>query len=110
MAIAGRIDEVSLLVIDDDPLILNLIETALSEPGLRVLKQQDSAGAMEKVREERPDIVILDLRMPGVSGMELLDQIVESGLGVDVVLLTGHYSPESAVEAIRRGACDYLTK
>ena len=103
-------DDVTLLVIDDDLLIPTLIETALSRPGLRILKEQDAVRAVEVVRVEHPDIVILDLVMPNVAGMELLEQIVESGPGTEVVLLTGHYSAESAVEAIRRGACDYLTK
>jgi len=102
--------DVTLLAIDDDPLVLDLLEAALSRPGLRLLKENDAARALELVRYAHPDIVILDLVMPNLRGMELLDQIVEAGPGVDVVLLTGHYSPEGAVEAIRRGACDYLTK
>jgi DNA-binding NtrC family response regulator len=103
-------DNVTLLAIDDDALILELIEAALSQPQLEILKESDPIRAIEIIRERHPDIVVLDLVMPNLGGMELLDRIVELSPGIDVVLLTGHYSPESAVDAIRRGACDYLTK
>jgi DNA-binding NtrC family response regulator len=62
------------------------------------------------VRERRNEIVLLDLLMPGVSGMELLEKIVAIAPGAEVILVTGHYSTDSAVEAIRKGASDYITK
>ena len=58
----------------------------------------------------RPQIVLLDLVMPKIGGTELLERIVAVDPGTDVILMTGHYSPESAVEAIQKGASDYLTK
>jgi len=103
-------EDVRLLAIDDDPLILDLVETALTQPGLHIQKESDPARGLEIVRRTNPDVVILDLVMPSLNGLDLLDQIVEWNPGIDVVLLTGHYSTESAVEALRRGACDYLTK
>jgi DNA-binding NtrC family response regulator len=62
------------------------------------------------VLERRPQIVLLDLMMPGMNGLEVLDRIVEAAPETEVILITGQYSPESAVEAIRRGASDYITK
>ncbi len=62
------------------------------------------------VLRKRPQIVLLDLVMPNVNGMELLERIVEADPGIDVILMTAHYSTESAVEAIQKGACDYLNK
>jgi DNA-binding NtrC family response regulator len=62
------------------------------------------------IRQIHPDIVILDLLMPEISGMELLERIVDWDSAIEVVLLSSEYSTERAVEAIRKGACDYLTK
>ena len=58
----------------------------------------------------RPRIVLLDLVMPKVNGMQLLEKIVAFDPGIDVILMTAHYSTESAVEAIQKGASDYLIK
>jgi DNA-binding NtrC family response regulator len=77
---------------------------------LQISKASDPAEGWELIRQIRPDIVILDLVMPGIDGMELLDRIVEWDSAIDVVLLSSEYSTERAVEAIRKGACDYLTK
>jgi DNA-binding NtrC family response regulator len=65
---------------------------------------------MALVESERPQIVLLDLMLPDSNGLELLEEITQMAPGTDVLLLTGHYTAESAVEAIRKGASDYLTK
>jgi DNA-binding NtrC family response regulator len=78
--------------------------------GLRILVAANGAEARVVLAEERPQIVLLDLMLPDVSGLELLEEITQSAPGTDVILLTGHYTPESAVEAVRKGASDYLTK
>lgn len=101
---------IKLLAIDDESDSLELIEDALGEPGLEVLTSMDPEDGWRMVRRHHPEIVLLDLRMPKVSGMELLARIVEFDPGIDVILVTGDYSTESAVQAIQKGACDYLTK
>ena len=101
---------IRLLAIDDEPESLELIEGALTQPSLEVLTSTDPEEAWRIIRRVHPEIVLLDLRMPKVSGMELLSQIVEFDPGIDVILVTGDYSTESAVEAIQKGACDYNTK
>jgi len=99
------------VVIDDDQQILDLITDALEEEEhLQILSTTDPARGLEIVLEQHPQIVLLDLMMPQIGGMELLERIVEAEPGTDVVLLTGDYSTESAVEAIQKGASDYLTK
>lgn len=100
----------SLLAVDDDPLSLDLVRDALGSMGLRILTAANGAEARVVLAEERPQIVLLDLMLPDVSGLELLEEITQSAPGTDVILLTGHYTPESAVEAVRKGASDYLTK
>ena len=101
---------VSLLAVDDDPLSLDLVRDALGSLGLRILTAATGAAGMALVESERPQIVLLDLMLPDSNGLELLEEITQMAPGTDVLLLTGHYTAESAVEAIRKGASDYLTK
>jgi DNA-binding NtrC family response regulator len=102
--------KVKLVAIDDDPAALELIAEALSQKGVEILSAASAAAGLELVQHEHPEIVLLDLMMPDVSGMELLDKIVETSPATDVILVTGKYSTDSAVEAIQKGASDYITK
>ena len=101
---------VTVVVIDDDPQSLQLVQAILEQPAVKIVTVGDAEEGFEQVRRLRPEIVILDLMMPRVSGLEILDRIVEFDPAIDVVLITAHYSTESAVEAIQRGATDYLNK
>ena len=101
---------ISLLAIDDDPQSLLLIQDALSQDGLEILTASEPLRGLELVRRKHPPIVLLDLMMPQMSGLELLERILEADPGTDVILMTAHQSIETAVAAIQRGACDYLTK
>lgn len=99
-----------LLAIDDNPENLEFIRSALELEGLEILTAEDPEEGLKTFLRVRPRIVLLDLVMPRVSGMEILERIVAIDPGVDVILITAHYSAESAVEAIQKGASDYLTK
>jgi len=99
-----------LLVIDDEALNLGLIKLALEQPGLDIVTTTDPDEGLAMVREKRPEIVLLDLMLSQRSGMDLLEEIVACDPGTEVIIMTGYYSAESAVEAIRKGAADYLTK
>jgi DNA-binding NtrC family response regulator len=101
---------VKMLVVDDTPQNLELITEALARKGVQILTASDPEAGFELFLRSRPQIVLLDLVMPKLSGMEMLERIAAVDPGTDVILMTGHYSPESAVEAIQKGACDYLTK
>ena len=101
---------ISLVIIDDNPGSLEFLSAALAHEGLTVLTAEDPEEGLEIIYREHPQIVLTDLVMPGVSGLEVLDRVVEFDPSIDVVLMTAHYSSESAVEAIRRGASDYLNK
>ena len=101
---------VSLLIVDDNPASLDLLSTALEQPDLKISTAEDPEQAIDLVFEEHPDIVLTDLVMPKMSGLELLERITAFDPAIDVVLMTAHYSTESAVEAIRKGASDYLNK
>jgi len=100
----------TLLAVDDNRQNLDLITSALEQEGLEILTTEDPESGFEIFLRLRPRIVLLDLVMPKMNGMELLERIVGVDPGTDVILITAHYSPESAVEAIQKGACDYLTK
>ena len=101
---------IKLLVIDDDPQSLELVSEPLSDNGLHILTADDPESGLELVRRERPEIVLSDIVMPKMNGMELLGRILEVDPATDVILMTAHYSTDAAVEAIKKGACDYLTK
>jgi DNA-binding NtrC family response regulator len=101
---------ITLIAIDDDPATLELISEALGENDLEVHTATDPEEGLGIVREKRPEIVLLDLMMPKLDGMALLEKILMIDPGIEVILITGHYSTESAVQAIQKGAGDYLNK
>jgi DNA-binding NtrC family response regulator len=98
------------VVIDDDEQHLKLVASLISQDQVSVLTSLDARAGFDLVRTYHPQLVIVDLVMPGMGGLEILEKIIDFDPATEVVLLTGHYSSESAVEAIQKGACDYLTK
>jgi DNA-binding NtrC family response regulator len=100
----------SLLIVDDNPGSLELLSSALTHPGLDILTASEPEAGMDLVYTRHPQIVLTDLVMPKMSGMEVLERIMEFDPATEVILMTAHYSTESAVEAIRKGASDYLNK
>src|SRR5947209_2343851 len=101
---------ITLLAIDDDLQNLELITAALEQKGLRILAAADPEEGLVLFYRERPQIVLCDLMMPKLSGMEVLERIMAADPGAEVILMTAHYSTESAVQAIQKGACDYINK
>jgi DNA-binding NtrC family response regulator len=102
--------QVELIAIDADPKILDLIAGALKQPGLNISRFTDALQGWGCIRWLHPDIVILDRDMAQMGGLELLGRIAMRDPAIDVVILSREYSTELAIEAIRRGACDYLGK
>jgi DNA-binding NtrC family response regulator len=107
---AGERPVVRLVAVDDDPAALDLVRAALDEEGIEILTETDPARGLDLILRQRPQIVLLDLFMPGMCGMELLQRITEACPETDVILVTANYSTDAAVEAIQKGACDYITK
>src|ERR1051325_1963925 len=101
---------VSLVIIDDNTGSLELLSSALAQDGLEILVASDPEAGVDLVYDRHPQIVITDLVMPGMSRMEVLERIMEFDPSTDVILMTAHYSSESAVEAVQKGASDYLNK
>jgi DNA-binding NtrC family response regulator len=99
-----------ILAINDDPLAIQLVTDALEDDYVKVRGATDAISGLESIAHRRPDIVVLDLGMPEASGLELLDRVLRMDPGIDVIIVTADYSTASAVEAIQKGAYDYLTK
>jgi DNA-binding NtrC family response regulator len=107
---SGTAPSLRLVVIDDDPKNLKFVNFILANAGLEIHTASEPQEGLDLIRRLRPQIVLTDLVMPGVQGMELLQKIVEFDPGIDVILMTGYYSTESAVEAVQKGAADYFPK
>jgi DNA-binding NtrC family response regulator len=101
---------ISLLIIDDNPGTLELLSKALAQPGLDILTTSDPERGLAIFCNRRPKIVLTELVMPRMSGMEVLDRVMEIEPATDVILMTAHSSTETAVESIKKGAGDYLNK
>jgi DNA-binding NtrC family response regulator len=97
-------------LLDDDELIVSMLARALTREGYRVQAETDPDGVVEKIRSFAPDVVLLDIKLPGASGLELLPAIVADGVARNVVMLTSDDTAETAVRAMKLGAVDYLTK
>jgi DNA-binding NtrC family response regulator len=82
----------------------------MAHDGLEILTASDAEAGLELFLRARPDVVLLDLLLSKMNGMEMLDRMVAADPGANVILMAAHYSTDSAVEAIQKGACDYLTK
>jgi two-component system nitrogen regulation response regulator GlnG len=99
------------LIADDEASIRFVLREALVEAGHEVTEAADGNQAREKLATQRFDLALLDIRMPGPSGLELLDEVTARGADAPlVVILTAQNTFENAVEAMKRGAFDYLTK
>ena len=106
MSIAGNI-----LVVDDEPEIRRLVQEILEDEHYRVTTAETADGAREAFRTQRPDLVLLDIWMPGTDGISLLKEWSAGGRPeVPVVMMSGHGTVETAVEATRLGAYDFIEK
>ena len=102
--------DISIVILDDNPGSLELLSAALTREGVTILTASRPSAALDLVRQFRPQLVLTDLVMPEMSGLDVLNRIMEIAPATDVVLMTAHYTTETAVEAIRNGAADYLEK
>jgi DNA-binding NtrC family response regulator len=103
-------EAVRIVVIDDNPGSLELLSTALERQDVAVHTALNPVEGVELVRKLHPQLVLTDLVMPEMSGLDVLQQVVDFDPMIDVLLMTAHYTTETAVEAIRHGAADYLQK
>jgi len=108
---AGAAREVGrILVVDDDPFIRDLFERHLGRLGHLVMAAESAESALAMLREAEVDIVLSDIRMSGLSGLDLLDRVRSAWPDVEVIVITAAPDMDSAVRAMKAGAFDYLTK
>ncbi|MEZ5317328.1 MAG: response regulator [Vicinamibacterales bacterium] len=99
-----------LLIVEDDDLLRERLARALTDRGCDVRQAASVEAALASAREETPELVLLDLRMPGGSGLDLIPELKRLDAATRIVVLTGYGSIATALEAVRLGAVHYLTK
>jgi two-component system nitrogen regulation response regulator GlnG len=97
-------------VIDDDKSIRWVLERALTKADMDVTSFSNGVGIMESLQREQPDVIISDVRMPGIDGLDLLRQVTSTHPGLPVIIMTAHSDLDSAVSAFDGGAFEYLPK
>ncbi len=100
----------TILVVDDEPSQRDLLQGFLSNCGFEVAEAESGEAALRIIKERRPDLVLLDVRLPGISGLEVLQMIRQLWSDLPVVLITAHADLHQAVASIKSGADDYLAK
>lgn len=106
----GRGGSLSVLVLDDEPIVGKRLKPALEKAGLEVECFEEPAGALARIAERHFDIVVTDVRMEGLDGIEVLERVMARGETTKVILITGYATVEVAREALVKGAFDFIAK
>ena len=99
-----------LLVVDDDAGVVGIVKRFASEVGFEVVYRSSGDSALASLSEIQPDVALIDLQMPGVGGIDVLRAIRAADPRCQVILMTGNATLDTAIEAVKAGALDYLTK
>ena len=103
-------DAIRVLLVDDEPVFVDTMSKVLKARGYEVGAAAGGVAALEELRFNRYDVVVLDLRMPGMDGIATLERIRKRDPLLPVILLSGHADMSKAVEAMQHGAVDYMLK
>jgi DNA-binding response OmpR family regulator len=98
------------LVVDDEPDFIELLREFLTVKGYEVIAASNGEEALRKVKEDRPHLILLDVRMPKMNGLEVLKQVREIDHEVGVIMVTAVNEEETGRQALKLGAFDYITK
>jgi two-component system nitrogen regulation response regulator NtrX len=98
------------LIIDDERPIRNALRDIIEYEKMQVEDAATGAEGLEKLEKDKFDLVLCDIKMPGMDGIEVLEKIMEKGYGTPVVMISGHGTIETAVEAVKKGAFDFIAK
>ena len=100
----------SILVVDDELSMREFLKILLEKEGYDVSSAADAADAIDQIKSAGFDLIISDIKMPGMGGLTLLEKIKEIDNSLPVIMITAYASPENAVVAMKSGAFDYITK
>lgn len=102
----------TILVIDDEPGIIDIVSTNLTAEGFRVISAENGEKGLELARTDSPDLVVLDIMMPGIDGWEVLRRLEAdpNTAGTPVILLTARIEDTDVLQGLERGAVEYITK
>ena len=103
-------DKYRVLIVDDEEELVTTIVERLDLRGIQAQAAMDGETALKIIEENPPQVVVLDVMMPGIGGMEILKRMQAQNLQIPVILLTGYGSTEQGVEGMKQGAFDYLMK
>jgi two-component system, NtrC family, nitrogen regulation response regulator GlnG len=98
------------LIVDDDESVRWVLKKSLEKDGIETILAKDGTEAFDRLKEGGVAIMLMDIRMPGMSGFEVLDKIQVENRGISVIIMTAQATMQNAIEAMRRGAFDYITK
>ena len=101
---------IQIMVLDDEEIVGKRLKTALADSGYDVEIFQDSRKAVERIAEKEFDIVVTDVRMDEIDGMEVLERVLEHSARTKVIIISGYATVEVAREALTRGAFDFIAK
>lgn len=101
---------IKVVIIDDEQRFLKTTQTLLEKEGYQVITANDGQAGLDILKAKAADVVVLDVKMPGMDGIEVLRHIKSDHPLVEVLMLTGHATMESAIDGLKLGAFDYLTK
>ncbi|MEW6109444.1 MAG: sigma-54 dependent transcriptional regulator [Nitrospirota bacterium] len=99
-----------IFLIEDDEIILSMLSRTLKKEGYEVYSEAKTDDILNKIRSWSPDVLMLDIRLPGQSGLDILQELRDKDIETEVVMMTADVTAESAVRAMKLGAADYLTK
>jgi len=102
--------EKQVLLVDDEPGILKVLGISLADRGYRVLTAENSEEALRVFHEARPEVILTDIKMPGMDGIELLKRIKAESPDTEVIMITGHGEMELAIQSLKYDASDFITK
>lgn len=103
-------DDYRVLIVDDEEELVTTIAERLQIRGIQAQIATDGETALKMIEENPPQVVVLDVMMPGIGGIEILQRMKAQNLQIPVILLTGYGSTEQGLEGMREGAFDYLMK
>lgn len=99
-----------ILLIEDDPKICESLNNYFVSESLKLHTLSEGNGALETISQLKPDLILLDINLPGMSGFEILKGIKEKELKIPIIVITGYISTEAAIETMKQGAYEFVTK